>query len=159
MKENKKIGFTIGKFAPLHMGHEYLIDKALEDMDEFIIIIYDTNVINIPINIRSAWINNIYPSIKIIYAINPPSQYGLDEKSVKIQTDYLKQVLGRQTVTHFYSSEPYGYFVARDLKVQDVRVDNRRKYNKISATLIREDLEKCKKYLNPIVYEDCKKYI
>ena len=26
----KKIGFTIGKFAPFHKGHEYLIKTALE---------------------------------------------------------------------------------------------------------------------------------
>ena len=30
----KNIGFTIGKFAPLHKGHQYLIEKALEEMDE-----------------------------------------------------------------------------------------------------------------------------
>ena len=24
--ENKKIGFTIGKFAPFHKGHQYLIE-------------------------------------------------------------------------------------------------------------------------------------
>lgn len=26
---NKKIGFTIGKFAPLHKGHQFLIETAL----------------------------------------------------------------------------------------------------------------------------------
>ena len=28
---NKKIGFTIGKFAPFHKGHEYLIETALKE--------------------------------------------------------------------------------------------------------------------------------
>ena len=27
-KENKKVGFTIGKFAPLHKGHQFLIETA-----------------------------------------------------------------------------------------------------------------------------------
>lgn len=158
MKENnKKIGFTIGKFAPLHKGHQYLIEKALEDMDEFIIIVYETDVINIPIEVRSNWIKQLYPNVKIIYAFSPPSQYGLDEESVKIQTDYLKKILGDTKVTHFYSSEEYGKFVARDLNLEDIRVDNKREYNKISATKVRKDIESCKDFLTTIVYEDCKK--
>ena len=32
-KEDKKVGFTIGKFAPLHKGHQYLIETALKEMD------------------------------------------------------------------------------------------------------------------------------
>lgn len=31
---NKNIGFTIGKFAPLHKGHQLLIETALKEMDE-----------------------------------------------------------------------------------------------------------------------------
>ena len=27
----KKIGFTIGKFAPLHKGHQFLIETALKE--------------------------------------------------------------------------------------------------------------------------------
>ena len=45
----KKIGFTIGKFAPLHKGHQFLIETALKEMDEFYVVIYDTNVINIDV--------------------------------------------------------------------------------------------------------------
>ena len=44
----KKIGFTIGKFAPLHKGHQYLIETALKEMDKFYVIIYETEVIKIP---------------------------------------------------------------------------------------------------------------
>ena len=32
-----KVGFTIGKFAPLHKGHEYLINKGIKENDEFYI--------------------------------------------------------------------------------------------------------------------------
>ena len=86
-----KIGFTIGKFAPLHKGHQYLIEKALQEMDKFYVIIYETKVTKISLETRASWIQKIYPEVNIIYAKNPPSTYGLDEKSVKIQTDYLKE--------------------------------------------------------------------
>ena len=36
---DKKIGFTIGKFAPFHKGHQYLIETALKEMDKLIVIL------------------------------------------------------------------------------------------------------------------------
>ena len=154
-----KIGFTIGKFAPLHKGHQYLIEKGLKEMDEFYVIVYDTNVIDISTEQRAKWIKEIYPKAKIIYAKNPPSQYGLDEKSVKIQTDYLKKLIKEIPVTHFYNSEPYGKFVARDLDIQEVQVDRNREKYMISATKLRNNLKENRKYLNNIVYEDIKEII
>ena len=88
-----KIGFTIGKFAPLHKGHQYLIEKGIKEMDEFYVIVYETNVIDIPLEQRAKWIKELYPEVNILLAKNPPSQYGLDEESVKIQMDYLKNIM------------------------------------------------------------------
>ena len=87
------IGFTIGKFAPLHKGHEMLIEKGLKENDEFYILINDTDVSNISLETRASWIKSLYPSAHIILGKNPPKQYGMDEKSIKIQTDYLKDIL------------------------------------------------------------------
>ena len=36
---NKNIGFTIGKFAPLHKGHQLLIETALKEMDEVYVVV------------------------------------------------------------------------------------------------------------------------
>lgn len=151
-----KIGFTIGKFAPLHKGHQYLIEKGLREMEKFYVIIYETNVTQISIETRANWIKQIYPEVNLIYAKNPPSQYGLDEESVKIQTDYLKELIKNIEVTHFYNSEPYGKFVARDLKVQEVQVDRKREKYPISSTAIRKGIKDNKNYIDTIVYNDIK---
>ena len=135
-----KIGFTIGKFAPLHKGHQYLIEKGIKEMDEFYVIVYETKVIDIPVETRANWIKKLYPKAKIIYAKNPPSQYGLDEKSVKIQMDYLKNIIKDIPVTHFYNSEPYGKYVARDLNIEEVQVDRLRQKYAISGTKIRKNV-------------------
>lgn len=153
----KKIGFTIGKFAPLHKGHQYLIETALNEMDEFYVVIYDTKIIDISTEVRAMWIKKLYPRCKIIYAYNPPNEYGLDEKSVKIQIDYLKNQMSGIKVTHFYSSEEYGKFVAKEFDVIDRRIDNLREKFSISGTEIRLNLIKNKMYLEDIVYSDCKK--
>ena len=70
MKKMKKIGFTIGKFAPLHKGHEYLIEKALEETDEFYIVIYDTDVTKIPVEARAKWITDKYKNGGIAHGAN-----------------------------------------------------------------------------------------
>lgn len=157
-KYMKKVGFTIGKFAPLHKGHQYLIETAIKEMDEFCVIVYETNLINIPVEKRADWIRKLYPSVNILIAKNPPLKYGLDEESVKIQTDYLKNILGDICVTHFFSSEKYGKFVARDLNVVNRIIDYKRDYVPISATKIRNNLNEYSKYLSNIVLEDLKKY-
>ena len=50
----KKTGLTLGKFAPLHKGHQYLIETALAEMDEVVVMIYATEVTDIPLNVRAA---------------------------------------------------------------------------------------------------------
>lgn len=152
-----KRGFTIGKFAPFHKGHQYLIESALKDMDEFYVVIYDTPQFNIDIETKIKWIKDVFPNVKILKAFNSPKQYGLDEKSVNIQMQYLSNVIKDIKFTHFYSSEDYGKYVANYLNLENVIVDqDRRKYT-ISARTIRNNIEFGKEYLNKIVYEDMKK--
>ena len=151
-----KIGFTIGKFAPLHKGHQYLIEKGLKEMDEFYVIVYETSVMDIPVEQRASWIRELYPNVHILLAKNPPSQYGLDEESIKIQMDYLKKIIKDIPVTHFYNSEPYGKFVARDLGIEEVQVDRHREKYAISGTKIRKNVNENKQYIEEIVYKELK---
>ena len=145
-----KIGFTIGKFAPLHKGHEALIEKGLKENDEFYILINETDLSSVPIETRADWIKSLYPKAHIILGKNPPKQYGMDEESIKIQTDYLKQVFKDIPVTSFYSSEEYGKYVARDLNVENIKIE---KEIPISATIIRENPKDNKKYMEDMVYK------
>ncbi len=150
----KKIGFTIGKFAPLHKGHQFLIETALKEMDEFYVVIYDTNVINIDVKKRAGWIKKLYPKVKIIYAYNSPKQYGLDSESVNIQMEYLSKIIKDIPVTHFYSSELYGEKVAEYLHIENRLVDFNRTQYPINATKIRENYNQGIKYLEEFVYKD-----
>ena len=153
-KGNKKVGFTIGKFAPLHKGHQYLIETALDEMDKMIVVVYDTDVIDIKTEKRAEWIKKLYPSVEIKFAHNPPTQYGLDDESVKIQMEYLTQIMGNENPTHFYSSEKYGASVAKYMNLIDRRVDNERVKVPIRAEIIRNNIEENKKWLENNVYED-----
>ncbi len=155
-KKEEKIGFTIGKFAPLHKGHQYLIETALKEMDKVIVVVYDTDVIDIETEKRANWIKELYPNVEIKFAHNPPSKYGLDEESVNIQMKYLSNILKDEVPTHFYSSEKYGASVAKYMNIVDRRVDNERINVPIRATEIRNDIENNKKWIENKVYLDCK---
>ncbi len=155
-KNKEKIGFTIGKFAPLHKGHQYLIETALKEMDKVIVVVYDTDVIDIEAEKRANWIKELYPNVEIRFAHNPPSKYGLDEESVNIQMKYLSEIIKDEVPTHFYSSEKYGASVAKYMNIIDRRVDNERATVPIRATEIRNDIEKNKKWIEDNVYLDCK---
>ena len=147
-----KVGFTIGKFAPFHKGHEYLIDTAIKEMDEFYVVIYDTN--DYGINMKEKWIKNRFSNAHILKAFNSPKEYGLDDNSINIQMEYLSNILKDIPVTHFYSSEEYGYYVSKYLNITNVLIDkDRNKYN-ISSSKIKSDLNKYKDYLNEEVYND-----
>lgn len=153
-KENEKVGFTIGKFAPLHKGHQYLIETALNEMDKMIVVVYDTDLIDIETEKRAEWIKKLYPNVEIKFAHNPPTQYGLDEESVKIQMEYLSKIMENENPTHFYSSEKYGASVAKYMNLVDRRVDNERVKVPIRAEIIRNNIEENKKWLEDNVYED-----
>lgn len=154
---SKKIGFTIGKFAPLHKGHQLLIETALKEMDEVYVVIYDTDIIDINIKQRANWIKQLYPDVHIIYAYNSPKKYGLDEESVKIQMEYLSKLIKNIPVTHFYSSELYGEKVSNYLKIENRIVDIERKRFPISSTIVRKNYKENSKYIENFIYTELNK--
>lgn len=156
--KNKKIGFTIGKFAPLHKGHQLVIETALKEMDEVYCVIYDTDIIDIDVTQRAMWIEKLYPNVHIIYAYDSPKQYGLDEKSVNIQMKYLSNLIKDIPVTHFYSSELYGEKVSDYLEIENRLVDLEKTTIPINASKIRVDYEGNKKYLEDFIYFKLRNY-
>jgi len=49
VRNNQKTGVTLGKYAPFHKGHEYVISTALNEMDHVIVMIYNaSDVTDIP---------------------------------------------------------------------------------------------------------------
>ena len=61
-----------------------------------------------------------------------------------------------EEVTHFYSSEKYGEHVAKYMNLVDRRVDNERKTFPVRSTMIRNDLDENKNWIDNHVYNDCK---
>lgn len=149
-----KIGLTLGKFAPFHKGHQYVIEIALSEVDELYVLVYDTDLISIPLQVRAGWIKKLYPSVHIMEAWDGPDGYGDTPEIKKVQEDYILKRLGALKITHFYSSEFYGDHVSKALGAIDRRIDEPRNSFSVSGTALREHPYKLKNYLSDVVYHD-----
>lgn len=155
-KENHmtKIGLTLGKYAPLHHGHQWLFETALKEVDQLYVLIYQSSVTNIPLSIRANWIRKLYPRIHVIEAWDGPEGYS-NERSFEIeQENYILKQLNGIKITHFYSSEFYGDHVSQALGAIDRRLDLNRDHVPISATMIRENPYQYRAYISDVVYQD-----
>ena len=150
-----RIGLTLGKFAPLHRGHQSLIEASLKEMDRTIVLIYDCPELDVcPLPIRSQWIRELYPDVEVLEAWNGPSETGLTPEITAKHDAYLRRLFQGRKVTHFYSSEHYGEHVSVALDAIDRRVDLRRERFPISATAIRKSPYEHRRFLDPRVYRD-----
>lgn len=150
----KTLGLTLGKFAPLHKGHQFMIETALQEVDELIVVIYETTVSPIPLHIRAGWIRTLYPTVRVIEAWDGPDGYSNDREHEIREEQYILGLLQGEQVTHFYSSEFYGEHMSIALGAIDRRVDEARGRVPISATMVRSDPYKYREFVSDVVYRD-----
>ena len=147
-------GLTLGKFSPFHKGHQMLVETALAEVDELVVLVYATDVTDVPLQVRAAWIKELYPSVRIIEAWDGPDGYGDTPEIKKEQEDYILRKLNGLCITHFYSSEFYGDHVSQALGAVDRRIDEARSTVPISGSALRADYFEGRQYLDPRVYAD-----
>jgi len=154
-EKTMKRGLTLGKYAPLHKGHQFVIETALSEMDEVVVIIYDApETTDIPLNVRSDWLKKLYPQVKVVEAWDGPTEVG-DTPEIKRQhEDYVINHLKVQGITHFYSSEFYGEHMSAALGAVNRLVDPTRETVPISGMKIRENPFANREYIHPLVYRD-----
>lgn len=151
----ERTGLTLGKFAPLHKGHQFVIETALAEVEHLLVMIYDCpKITTVPLPIRSAWIRTLYPQIEVIEAWGGPLIMGNTPEIQHMHEAYILEQLGERPVTHFYSSEFYGDHVSRALGAVNRQIDPARAHMPISATRIREQPYANRQFLHPLVYCD-----
>ena len=152
-------GLTLGKYAPLHAGHQLVIETALREMDHVIVVIYACpETTPVPLAVRAAWIRELYPAVELLEAPDGPTEVG-DTPGIKRRHErYMLRLLAGRRVTHFFSSEFYGAHMSRALDAVDRRVDPERAQVPISGTLIRAHPEIYRQFVAPRVYHDLLAY-
>jgi HTH-type transcriptional regulator, transcriptional repressor of NAD biosynthesis genes len=152
---SRRRGLTLGKYAPLHKGHQLVIETVLSEMDEVQVIIYDApDVTPVPLPVRSNWIRELYPAVQVIEAWDGPTEVG-DTPEIKLRhEDYILNRLGVTGITHFYSSEFYGDHMSRALGAGNRLVDPERRQVPVSGAMIRNNPFRHREYIHSRVYRD-----
>ena len=166
-----KYGYIIGRFAPLTVGHEKLIDFALEKVDTLLIFVGSANKVGtyrnpFNIDIRIKLINEVYEKeIKegkiILKALNDLSTEDdyINKKWGKYLIENVEKNILEKPYYFFYGEEPSRekWFRKEDLKNTEKIVIPRSK-DSISATKVRDyiangDKNNFEKYTNKKIHK------
>src|SRR5215831_12179430 len=102
-------GLVIGKFMPLHRGHELVIDTAAAECDDVTVVVYDSEVagasVPMPLDLRLGWVRELYPRLEQLVGLPDPLPWPENEDPANADV-YAEQLrfLGRFDL--LYSSEP-----------------------------------------------------
>ena len=137
--------FVFGKFLPFHKGHEAMIKFALTKCDYLTVLVCCSDRENISDTIRSLWIKKTFESEKRV-EVKPfnyieselPNASESSEKISEIWAVVFKKLFPDYSI--LITSEPYGNFVAKNMKIQHIAFDNEKTLFPVSASLIKNDL-------------------
>lgn len=147
-----KTGVIFGKFYPLHAGHQFLIETALQQVNKLTIIVTGKKGQIIKPNIRGNWIKKIYPQTKV-KVVNHNLKDDNDEGWAKKTVTWL----GYRPDVVFTSAESWGDHFAKLLGAKHIVIDQGRTKFPISGTMVRNNPKQYQSYLPPIVQKYFKK--
>ena len=62
-----KCGLVVGKFSPFHKGHHFLIQSAIDQCDDVVVISYSRPEFpSCSAAVREGWISSAFPSVKVL---------------------------------------------------------------------------------------------
>ncbi len=172
-------GLVVGKFAPLHRGHELVIRRALAECDEVVVVSYSNPELpGYPAELRERWLEALFPGVRSLVVTGErlrewvppgagptevPANGGPEIDDRRFCGFLCRQVLGA-TVDAVFTSEDYGDGFAEELTryfrerepdappVTHVMVDRARREVPVSGTLLRGDVHAHREWLSPPVY-------
>lgn len=163
-------GLVVGKFAPLHCGHERLINAALAQCDRVWLMSYSQpEMPGCEPEKRERWLRERFPQCEIV-VLTPervagwglgalPHNDAPGDRHRHYIADLCLQVLHCRPQAVF-TAEDYGDGFARVLSerfaqpVAHVRLQREQGAQAPSGTLIRSDVHRWRQMLSPIVYRD-----
>ncbi len=125
-------GLVVGKFAPLHRGHEALIGAARAACDRVTVMIWSTpDFPDMPTPVRAAWLRRRFPDVAVVAFDAAPPNAAPDA----VHHAFVRENLPAP-VDAVFSGEAYGPAFAAALGATHVAVDR----DAVSGTLVRSDV-------------------
>jgi NadR type nicotinamide-nucleotide adenylyltransferase len=168
---------VVGKFAPLHRGHQYLIDMALGQCRHVVLLSYSNPEFpGCEPERRAEWLRTLYPQTTNVVVTNEvlaqlfeterrivPPNSDTDDVHRAFTAEVLRRATGRE-VDAVFTSESYGEGFAAHLDnsfrshnpsakpVRHVLVDPARTAIPTSGSAIRDNVHAARQWLHPFVY-------
>jgi len=166
-------GLIVGKFSPLHKGHELLIKRGLAECETLYIFSYYTPEFKgCEAHRREYWLKTLFSEAKIFvidneyvqtrfnFSLPPNDATDLEERRF---VGFLWLNLVNQPLDAVFTSENYGHGYALEMSkyfaeytnfppVEHVLVDLARSSVPISGTVLRSDIHNLREFLSPLVY-------
>jgi len=144
MTRNYKSGLVLGRFEPLHRGHIFLITTAAKGCENLTVLACSLERVDIiPGHLRYGWVKSFCDSyndknIIVTHITEELPQYPEEHPQFwDIWCDLIKE--NCPDIEVIYSSEDYGFELAKRLNIQHELVDKEREKHPISGTKIREN--------------------
>lgn len=166
-------GLIVGKFSPLHKGHELLVNRALSECETLYIFSYYTPEFpGCEAHRREVWLKTLFPKARIFvitddylkarFNFSLPAADATDLEERRF-VGFLWLKLVNQPLDAVFTSEEYGPGYAAEMSryfslytgfpaVRHVLVDLEREAIPVSGTRLRADIHNLKEYLSPVVY-------
>lgn len=161
-------GLVVGKFSPLHLGHELLIERALQACEHTVIVAYSQPELpGCGSYLREQWLRARFPQATVLVLHNDRHDLPHNDADAGVHRRLMGwaclHLLGRP-VDAVFTSEGYGdgfaaeltrYFAAHGHQrapVCHVLVDQARSAIPVSGTAIRRDPHAHRAYLSSEVY-------
>lgn len=144
MKKKYRNGFLLGKFLGFHTGHMLLITSAANDCENLTVLACSLKSEPIPGNLRYGWVKSFCDSyqgsckIQVINVTDELPQLPEEHPQFwEIWCDLIKK--NCPDIEAIYSSEDYGFELAKRLNIEHVLVDKERIKQPVSGTAIRNN--------------------
>ena len=170
-------GLVVGKFSPLHRGHEMVIHRAFEMCREVVLISYSKPEFpGCEAQRRERWLEELFPRAAKLVVTEQRLRNWFSDSDLTMPSNEDEDGIHRRfmgflclnklglTVNAVFTSEDYGDGFAEELTrcfrehdpgvpaVQHILVDRARKVVPISGRTIRADVEANRQWLSPQVY-------
>lgn len=151
----------MGKFAPLHRGHQLLIETAARQVDELHVWVYSRpDLPRLPAPVRAQWLRQIY-GVAIggcqlhVRALTPEEYPPLPPNDAPdfAHREFVRQLLLELglRIDVVFTSEAYGPGFAEHIGAAHVLVDEARQQLPVSGTRLRADVYGLTEWLPPVV--------
>ncbi|MEY4531885.1 MAG: HTH-type transcriptional regulator, partial [Deinococcota bacterium] len=151
-----KIGLVVGKFAPLHQGHELVLKTALAQCENLIVLVYSNPDFSwMPSSTRASWVEDLCPTARVYIPENAPPNEANDFTHREFVKSWLEQ--NQFVIDAVFGSDDYLQGFAAHIGAVPIKVDATRDTHPISGTALREAVQHnqiahFKSFVSSIVY-------